>query len=60
MSLYSGIIKEQGRTIDGLEKLTECYHSLAQELIDVLAQHIDVSEYEKRLSDISRKEGKDG
>ena len=49
MSLYSGVIQEQGRTIEKLKEAVNAYHLLAQELTDVLAQHIDVSEYEGRL-----------
>lgn len=56
MSLYSGIIKEQSEVINRLEDLTSRYHALTKELIDVLAQHINVSDYEKRLAEISRKE----
>ena len=55
MSMYSGIIKEQERVIEQQKELADCYHSLSQELIDVLAQHIDVSEYERRLAEISGK-----
>lgn len=54
MSMYSGVIKQQAETINSLEELTKKYHDLSQELIDVLAQHIDVSSYEQRL--ISLKE----
>lgn len=57
MSMYSGVIKEQAKVIEAQNELAERYHSLAQELIDVLAQHIDVSDYERRLMEISRKEG---
>ena len=49
MSLYSGVIKEQAETINSLEELTKRYHNLSQELIDVLAQHIDVSSYERSI-----------
>ena len=52
MSLYSGVIKEQAETINSLEELTKRYHNLSQELIDVLAQHIDVSSYERRLNSL--------
>jgi hypothetical protein len=57
MSMYSGIIGKQAETIDRLEKLTEDYHQLTQELTDILAQHMDVSEFEKRLEELGRKEG---
>lgn len=57
MSMYSGVIKEQAKVIETQNELVMRYHSLAQELIDVLAQHIDVSDYERRLMEISRKEG---
>lgn len=60
MSLYSGIIKEQEKTISALEELAGHYHALTHELIDVLSQHIDVSEYERRLAEISRKEETNG
>jgi len=60
MSLYSGIIKEQEKTISALEELTGHYYALTHELIDVLSQHIDVSEYERRLAEISRKEETNG
>lgn len=57
MSMYSGVIKEQAKVIETQNELAMRYHSLTQELIDVLAQHIDVSDYERRLMEISRKEG---
>ncbi|MBQ9567645.1 MAG: hypothetical protein IJR31_06175 [Lachnospiraceae bacterium] len=60
MSMYSGIIQKQAETIERLEKLTGSYHQLTQELTDVLSQHIDVSEYERRLAELSRKEEKNG
>ena len=55
--MYSGIIKEQEKTIATLEELTGHYHALSQELIDVLSQHIDVSDYERRLATLNGKEG---
>ena len=55
MSLYSGIIKDQAAVIDRQHDLIAQYHALAHELTDVLAQHTDVSEYERRLNEL--KEG---
>lgn len=60
MSMYSGIIRGQSETIENLERLTRSYHQLAQELTDALSQHIDVSDYEKRLKELSEKERDDG
>lgn len=58
MSMYSGIIQKQAETIDHLEKLTADYHQLAMELTDVLSQHIDVSEYERRMTKLRKEENK--
>ena len=58
MSMYTVIIKEQEKTIDALEKAITHYHELTHELIDVLAQHINVSEYEKRLAELDGEGGK--
>lgn len=52
MSMYSGIIRDQADTIKALEALAKKYSELTHELIDVLSQHIDVSNYEKRLAQI--------
>ncbi len=58
MSMYSGIIQKQAETIERLEKLTADYHQLTQELTDVLSQHIDVSEYERRMTKLRKEENK--
>lgn len=58
MSMYSGLIKAQAETMQSQLALIEEYHSLAQELTDVLAQHIDVSEYERRLARLGEKGGR--
>lgn len=54
MSMYSGVIKSQAETIQRQLNLLESYNSLTQELIDVLAQHIDVSDYERRLKALGK------
>lgn len=59
MSMYSGIIKSQAETMRSYLGLIREYHALAQELTDVLAQHIDVSEYERRLAALDEKGGRE-
>lgn len=58
MSMYSGIIKSQAEAMQGQLGLIEEYHSLARELTDVLAQHVDVGEYERRLAALDEKGGR--
>lgn len=59
MSMYSGLIKAQNDTIQRLMELVKDYNSLSTELTEVLAQHIDVSDYERRLAALNEKGGRE-
>ncbi len=54
MSMYSGIIKGQAEIIAKHEETMAQYAALAQELMDVLCQYLDISEYERRLAAIQK------
>ena len=52
--MYSGIIKGQAELIAKHEETARAYSNLAQELMDVLCQYMDISEYERRLAEIQK------